>query len=143
MHVHRAPNEKFLVGDGHNFGSNNRHEAPADAHRGAGDIPWSFDGIGSDSPGETIWKYVLPEETFITGAGDFENEEDLAAAVAAHPEMCVQVSPVCRFRSRMKMVDVPIRLESNAQVTPDSDWVVFQSCSESGFYEVWAARVPE
>ena len=41
------------------------------------------------------------------------------------------------------MVDHPIRLESNAAVTADSRWVVFQSCSEDGFHEVWAARVED
>ena len=33
------------------------------------------------------------------------------------------------------------RFETNVHVTRDSRWAVFQSASEQGLYEVWAARV--
>ena len=141
IHVHRAPDESFLVGDGHNFGRNNEHEAVNLGRRGEGDNPFSYDGVGSDSPGEVIWKYELPQESIVTEGDDFDAEEELARAIKAHPEKAITVAPFCRFRSRMKMVDQPIRLESNAQVTPDSRWTVFQSCSEDGLHEVWAAHV--
>ena len=141
VHVHRAPNEKFLVGDGCNFGRNNQHEAVNLGRRGDGDNPFSYDGVDSDSPGEVIWKYELPAESVVVQAEDFSSAADLEAAINAHPEKAIRVIPACTFRSRMKMVDHPIRLESNAQVTPDNRWVVFQSCSADGFHEVWAARL--
>jgi hypothetical protein len=34
------------------------------------------------------------------------------------------------------------RLEANAHVTEDSEWVLFQSSNDDDFFEVWAARVP-
>ena len=140
-HVRPAPNEKFVVGDGYNFGKNNQHEAKKLGKQGDGGNPWCYDGVGHDSPGETIWKYELPAESIVTEPDDFDGTEALREAVRAHPEKAIKVTPACKFRSRMKMVDHPIRLESNATVTPDNRWVVFQSCSEDGYHEVWAARV--
>jgi hypothetical protein len=154
-HVHPAPNEKFVVGDGYNFGKNNQHEAKNLGQKGDGDNPWCYDGVGQDSPGETIWKFELPAESIVTEPSAFGGEIDeirlgttdsveaVAAAVQAHPERAIKVTPACKFRSRMKMVDYPIRLETNATVTPDSRWVVFQSCNEDAIHEVWAARVED
>ena len=142
MHVHRAPNEQFLVGDGHNFGANNRHEVPEEWRNGDKDNPWAYDGINEESPGEIIWKYTLPEETLVEQADSYSSKEQLAQDIVDCPEKAVAVTPICTFRSRMKLIDHPIRLESNAQVTPDNRWVIFQSCSEDAVHEVWAARIP-
>ena len=46
-------------------------------------------------------------------------------------------------RSLVRTLQCGYRLESNAHVTPDSRWVIFQSSSQDDLFEVWAARIPE
>lgn len=137
-HVHVAPDESFLVGDGKNWGWNTEDEAPVSIGNG-----FDFDGVGCHSPGEVIWKFELPRETILTPDHKFRRRDDLLAPINRHPDKAVRTTPVCRFRSLSRLHNLKMRLESNAQVTPDSRWVVFQSCSEQGLFEIWAARVPE
>ena len=139
IHVRPAPDESFVVGDGLNFGGNNRHEAPADAQSGDGDNPWSWDGIDNESPGEVIWRYELPARSAIMNLAALSDGAALEAALAADPEGLAKATPICRFRGMVKLLRQPVRVESNAHVTPDSRWVVFQSAGQDGRYEVWAA----
>jgi len=141
-HVHPAPNEQFVVGDGEDFGKNNQAEIDELVRSGKVDDPWAWGGYGSDSPGEVIWKYELPKESFFTDAHCGIASEDLARAIAENPQRSARAVPVCQFRSMARILKKPMRNESNAHVTPDSRWAVFQSASEAGLYEVWAARVP-
>ena len=142
MHIAPAPDESFLIGDGHNFCRMDAAALP-DHHRpGSGDNPWSWDGILNASPGETIWLYQLPANSLWSDDVHFATDEEARRAVEADPEGAVTTRPLCTFRSRAKLLRETIRLESNAHVTPDNQWGVFQSCSEDGLYEVWAARIP-
>ena len=147
-HVTVAPDESFLVGDGANF---DRHTLPPEirrvferelARRDDYDVLWFRGDLERSNGGETIWKYELPEES----SWDYDlwerDREKLEARIAAHPEMSVRTTPVCRFRTLARGPMMCHRLESNAHVTPDSRWAVFQSSSEDDWFEVWAARVP-
>ncbi len=139
-HVHVAPDQSCLVGGGKNWGWNTEHEAAGKA--GDGDNPWAFDGVGCHSLGEVIWKFELPQESILTPDHDFHRRDDLVAPVYRNPDKVVRTTPVCRFRSYARLLNRPMRLENNTQVTPDSRWAVLQSCSEDGLFELWAARIP-
>ena len=137
-HVHVAPDQSFMVGDGKNWGWNTEHEAPVQMGDG-----FDFDGVGCHSPGEVIWKFELPQESILIPDHPYHRRDDLLAPVLRHPDKVVRTTPVCRFRSLSRLRNMRMRLESNAQVTPDSRWVTFQSCSEQGLFEIWAARITE
>ena len=140
-HLHIAPNEAFLIGDGKNWGWNTEHEAAGKA--GDGDNVWAFDGVGCHSLGEVIWKFELPRDSILKPDHGFQRRDDLVAPVYRNPDKVVCTTPLCRFRSLARLLNKPMRLENNAVVTPDSRWAVIQSCSESGLFELWAARIPE
>ena len=142
-HVHPAPNEQFVVGDGQDFGKNNQAGIDELVRASKVDDPWAWEGYSSDSPGEVIWKYELPKESFFTDAHCGISSEDLARVIAENPQRSARAVPLCQFRSMARVLKKPMRNESNAHVTPDSRWAVFQSASEAGLYEVWAARVPQ
>ncbi|MFC1452711.1 hypothetical protein ACFLSJ_05120 [Verrucomicrobiota bacterium] len=145
-HVYIAPDESFLVGDGMNF---DRHCVSEDVRKRAESLV-TDDLFGAGikreitlpSGGETIWKYVLPENSL----WDYERFKDdpdaLVATIGAEPERAIDVTPICRFRSMQRTLMFGYRLESNAHVMPDSRWAVFQSSSEDDWFEVWAARMP-
>lgn len=61
--------------------------------------------------------------------------------IAANSEEAVKTRPRCKFRSRARLKRETIRLESNAHVTTDGQWGVFQSCSQQGVFEVWVAQI--
>lgn len=140
MHVQIAPDESFLVGDGKNWGWNTEHEARGSA--ASGDVLHSFDGVGAHSLGEVIWRFDLPATSFLTPENHlkYATRDSLANPIYRHPEQFVSVRPICRFRSRQRLLNRPFRLESNAHVLPDSRWVMFTSCSEDGRSEIWAAK---
>lgn len=52
--------------------------------------------------------------------------------------VCISPELPLHFRNTYFRVN-GMRLESNAHVTPDSRWGVFQSANETGLFEVWAA----
>lgn len=141
-HVHPAPNERFVVGDGTDFGKNSQAEIEELVKSQKVDDPWAWGGYGSDSPGEVIWKYELPQETFFTDEHAGWDGERMERAVREDPGRSARAVPLCQFRSMARLLKKPMRNESNAHVTPDSRWAVFQSASEDGLFEVWAARVP-
>jgi hypothetical protein len=138
-HLHVAPDETFLIGEGKNWGWNTEHEAAGKA--GDGDNPWAFDGVGCHSLGEVIWKFELPQESLLMPGHGFRRRDDLLAPVYRNPDKVVRTTPLCRFRSLARLLNKPMRLENNTVVTPDSRWAVIQSCSEKGLFELWAARV--
>ncbi len=147
-HVTVAPDETFLVGDGDNF---DQHNLTPDLRRrieaAIRDDPWrrtwSEWCLRNPNGGETIWKYELPEKN-IWDYDRFADKKELCfAELAAHPEMAVRTTPLCSFRTLCRSKLLGYRLESNAHVTPDSRWAVFQSSSEDDWFEVWAAHVPE
>ena len=140
IHVAPAPDESFVIGDGFNFCKDDVGLIEGLGEPGDGDNPWSWDGLHLSSPGETIWKYELPAETLWPEGTEFESNEEMHRLVEEHPEKTVRTTPLCKFRSRSKLKLDGTRLESNAHVTPDSRWGVFQSSSEDGLFEVWAAR---
>jgi len=141
IHVAPAPDESYLIGDGFNFSMSGRAELEGAQDAGSGDNPWSWDGMHTPSPGETIWLYELPDETVWGEDVEFESTEHALRAVRENPEKTVRTRPLCKFRSLARMNRLTTRLESNAHVTPDSRWGVFQSAGEDGLFEVWAARV--
>lgn len=140
-HIHPAPNERFVVGDGQDFGKNNQAGVEELLRSSKVDDPWAWKGYGSSSPGEVIWKYELPKESFFTDAHCGLLTEELARAIEQNPDRVAKAVPLCQFRSMARILRKAMRNESNAHVTPDSRWVVFQSASEDGLHEVWAARV--
>ncbi len=142
IHAAPAPDESFVIGDGFNFCRSDRDEIEGAQDFGGGDNPWSWDGMHTRSPGETIWLYELPEDTVWGEDVEFESNEHAHRAVSENPEKTVRTRPLCRFRSLAKMKRLTMCLESNAHATPDSRWGVFQSAGEEGLFEVWAARVP-
>jgi len=141
-HIHPAPDESFVVGDGTDFGKNNQAVIDELVRSKQVDDPWAWSGYGSDSPGEVIWKYELPRESCYAPRPEGWSPQDFAEAVERHPDQVARALPLCQFRSMARLLTKPMRNESNAHVTPDSRWAVFQSASEDGLYEVWAARVP-
>jgi len=143
MSIHAAPaqDETFVVGDGFNFCKADKDIVAGLGTPGDGDNPWSWDGLHHASPGETIWQYELPDCPFQIDDGVLEDAAVFNDYLIAHPEPRIKTSPVCKFRSMSKMTLEHIRLESNAHVTTDSRWIVFQSASDAGLYEAWAGRV--
>jgi len=141
-HIHPAPNERFVVGDGQPFGLNNQADIEEVVKAGDVDDPWAFGGYGSASPGEVIWKYELPAESFFRDEHCHLSYDELARLIEENPGGAARAVPLCQYRSRVRLLRSAAREESNAHVTPDSRWAVFQSASEEGLYEVWAARVP-
>ncbi len=139
-HVCVAPDESFLVGDGRNFSRRDVGRLENVVGHRAGSSPWSWDGADNEAPPETIWKYTLPAESVCDEEHD--SPEAFQAAVAANPEKTMAVTAVCRFRSMARLRLDGGRYQSNAHVTPDGRWAVFQSASEDRRFEVWAARIP-
>ena len=142
IHAAPAPNESFVIGDGFNFCRADTESMQDPGAEGSGDNPWSWDGMHTNSPGETIWLYELPEETLWSDDLEFESNAHAHEVIAQNPAQTVRTRPLCKFRSLAKLKRRTMRLESNAHVTPDSRWGVFQSASEDGLFEVWAAKVP-
>jgi len=162
QHCHISPDESFLVGDGYEFDRNTlppeiRTELQARIDDGRADPVWCEFYLRDDltNGGEVIWKYELPEESVLDDpkywrdydhmyeAYRHENARLLDADVIQNPDKLVRATPVCTFRTMLRSPQMlGYRLESNAHVTPDSRWAVFQSSSEDNLYEVWAARVP-
>ena len=106
--------------------------------------------------GEIIWKYVLPEESVLDDPKYWQDYDHmyrayrkdaarlLDADLIQNPDKLTSTKPVCRFRTMLRNLRMlGHRLESNAHITSDSRWVVFQSSSQENRFEVWAARVPE
>ena len=172
VHAHVAPNEQFVVGEGYDFDEHNfppELRALLQQRLDEGVEPrWSaffltglpvLSGTVPPTPisnsGETIWKYVLPEESVLDDEKywrDYDqmyrsyhlDPEALDADLLREPDKTVTTTPICKYRTMMRSPKVlGYRLEANASVTPDSRWVVFQSSSEDDYFEVWAARVPE
>jgi hypothetical protein len=150
VHVMAAPDETFLVGDGSTEDTESwgvRRDdlrARADRDPSIRDEEW-FHRPFVLSPGEVIWKYELPAQPLWDPAryGEGDGWMDFMRDLVAHPEQAVRCVPVCQFRSMTRtLFRGGHRLESNAHVTPDSRWVVFQSSSDDDWFEVWAARVP-
>jgi len=147
VHVMVAPNEQFMVGDGHNF---DKYNMPADirrklkemAKRTDFDSVWFKGDLYRTNGGEIIWKYEFPEETLWNYEKYGNDAAKFHADMAKYPEKTVRTIPVCRFRTLCRSHMLGYRLESNAHVTPDSRWVVFQSSSEDDWFQVWAARIP-
>jgi hypothetical protein len=142
IHMSPAPDESFMTGDGRSFSivdvglieSLGQDVSPSSPH------PW--DGLhNSASATEVIWKFELPERTLWPEAREFQTEDEAHQAIAANPDHVVTTTPVCRFRSMPRLKMRAGRFETNVHVTRDSRWAVFQSVSEQGLYEVWAARV--
>ncbi len=146
-HVMVAPDETFLVGDGDNFDQHNltpelRQRIELAIQEDPVRRTWSEWGLRNPNGGETIWKYELPEDN-LWDYDRFAGEKALFfAELAAHPEMAVRTTPLCRFRTLCRSKKLGYRLESNAHVTPDSRWTMFQSSSQDDWFEVWAARIP-
>jgi hypothetical protein len=145
-HVTISPNEGFLVGDGLNF---DRTRVSPELRRRVEAFNTEDilairikDEINQPAGGETIWQYRLPKETLRDYPLYAENPGLIGEELAQHPEKTVIATPVCRFRSLQRGPMFGRRLESNAHVMPDNRWVVFQSSSEDGMFEVWAARIP-
>jgi hypothetical protein len=146
-HVTVAPNERFLVGDGVNFDragmtAELRQRIEAIAARGDDRSTWVRGSLRHPDGAETIWKYELPEETLTDYAAYAAAGDRLHTDLETDPGRAIRVTPLCRFRSLARTRMFGRRLESNAHVTPDSRWVVFQSSSEDDWFEVWAAEVP-
>jgi hypothetical protein len=141
IHAAPAPDESFIIGDGFNFCTADAERMQEVGESGSGDNPWSWDGINQDSPGETIWIYELPDESLWEEGLELSDKAAMREAIAREPDKVVKTRPLCKFRSRAKLKRETMRLESNAHVTRDSKWAVFQSCNEAGLLQVWAARV--
>jgi hypothetical protein len=131
-----------VVGDGQDFGKNNQAEIEELVRTTKLDDPWAWEGYGSSSPGEVVWKYELPKDTFFTDEHAGWDGERMEQAIRENPDRSAKAVPVCQFRSMARLLRKPMRNESNAHVTPDSRWVAFQSASEEARYEVWVSRIP-
>jgi hypothetical protein len=150
-HVTIAPNETFLVGEGHNFDqqtmddtSRQRIKKRLEIDGTNGRSIWYANEGYYANGGETIWKYVLPSESSWDSERYTDNKEGqdrLRADLKAYPALGLHVEPICKFRTMKRSFMLEYRLESNAKVTPDSEWVLFQSASEDNRFEIWAARV--
>ena len=172
VHAHVAPNEAFLVGEGYDF---DEHTFPPELREPlqkrldegaeprfaaffltglpvlAGTVPPTPISNG----GETIWKYVLPEESVLDDEKYWQDYDtmyrsyfldpaSLDADLLREPDKTIRTTPICKYRTMLRSPKMlGYRLEANASVTPDSRWVVFQSSSEDDYFEVWAARVPD
>lgn len=162
QHFRVSPNEKFMVGEGYEFDNQTitkriqkqLRKINASGNREGRWNVFYLNGMVTNG-GETIWKYVLPEETILDDEkywrdydyvykGLKENPESLETDVLREPEKTIKTTPICKFRTILRSPKMlGYRLEANAQVTPDSRWVVFQSSSKDNYFEVWAARIPE
>ena len=172
VHAHVAPNEAFLVGEGYDF---DEHTFPPELREPlqkrldegleprfaaffltglpvlAGTVPPAPISNG----GETVWKYVLPEESVLDDEKYWQDYDtmyrsyfldpaSLDADLLREPDKTIRTTPICKYRTMLRSPKMlGYRLEANASVTPDSRWVVFQSSSEDDYFEVWAARVPD
>ena len=172
VHAHVAPNEEFLVGEGYDF---DEHTFPSELREPlqkrldqgleprfaahyltglpvlAGTVPPAPISNG----GETIWKYVLPEESVLDDEKYWQDYDTmyrscfldpaaLDADLLREPDKTIRTTPICKYRTMLRSPKMlGYRLEANADVTPDSRWVTFQSSSEDDYFEVWAARVPD
>ena len=171
VHIHVAPNEQFVVGEGYEFDVHNiTSELKALTQQRIDEgvsRRWAshfINGLQGNSGavatapisngGEVIWKYVLPEESVMDDDKYFDYDQmyreyfrdpaPLDADLLREPEKTVRTTPICKFRTMLRNPKmIGYRLEANACVTPDSRWVVFQSSSEDNYFEVWAARVPD
>ncbi|MCC6580672.1 MAG: hypothetical protein IT440_09535 [Phycisphaeraceae bacterium] len=147
-HATVAPDESFLVGEGTDKAMiatwmRGYFKQLAETDPVMAQQPWLRDVLKL-SPGETVWKYELPPRMELDPA-DYPGVDGMARAVRdlqANPDMAVRTIPICTFRSLTRTLFKDCRLESNAHVTPDSRWVVFQSSSEDDWFEIWAAKVP-
>jgi len=157
-HIFAAPDESFIIGEGYEF---DYFSMPPDIrlkmyeHLEAGDrlSKWFFHYLSGDytCPGETIYMHELPEETIMNNDDVWHefNEnytkdmEPFHKLLRDNRELTIKVTNVCEFRTLLRSEKhLGYRLESNAHVTPDSRWAVFQSSSEDDFFEVWAGRIP-
>jgi len=97
--------------------------------------------------GWSVHVMVAPDESFLVGDGVNEPVRETPEEVAWKYELRddghAEVRPIARFRAMTRtLLRGGHRLETNAHVTPDSRWAVFQSSSDDDWFEVWAARVP-
>ncbi len=150
-HVMISPDETFLVGDGTNADQFSYHEedcgivAQVAAAQGMQNASWAR-RVARPSPGEIVWKFELPEQSIFDPAvhSGPDGMIRLLQDLGQHPEQAVRSVPICRFRALTRtLLKGGHRLESNAHVTPDARWVVFQSSGDDDRFEVWAARVPD
>lgn len=145
-HLHIAPDETFLVGDGRAL---DRSLADDDLRRrleeliDAGVVDSLFGAGPLDFPngGEVIWRYDLPSSPTWPAGSVPADPAEFARAIADRSASLVQAAPVCRFRSLLRGPMLGHRLESNAHVTPDGSTVVFQSSGPDDRFEVWAAEL--
>ncbi len=158
QHILISPDETFMVGDGYEF---DRNSLPTDVrarmerHIADGDREprWFSFYLTPDltNGGETIFKYELPQQSILEDDRYWENYEQymqdpepLNKILRANREGTVTSTPICKFRTLLRSPKLMgYRNESNAHVSPDSRWTVFQSSSDDDFFEVWAARVPD
>jgi len=87
---------------------------------------------------------MLPEESLCDDE-EYEYDADrFLGDLERYPERTVTTTRLAQYRSLFREKDTPpgIQFESNADVRPDNRWVVFQSSSDDGWLQVWAARVP-
>jgi len=146
-HVKVAPNERFLVGDGfcrdksyvppQELRKQRRRASESDGH----ELDWR---IHQAHAADTIWLYELPEESLCDDQGYEHDADRFLADLERYPERTVSTTRLAQYRSLFRDKDTPpgTQFESNADVTPDNRWVVFQSSSDDGWLQVWAARVP-
>ncbi len=165
QHCRVAPDETFLVGDGYEFDRNTlppeiRKEIQQRLADGRADPVWCEFYLTDNltNGGEVIWKYELPTESVLDDPKYWQDYDHMYTAyrhegldgarlldadVLQNLDKVVKTTPVCQFRTMLRNPSMlGYRLESNAHVTPDSRWAVFQSSSEDNCFEVWAARVP-
>ena len=157
-HMFAAPDESFAIGEGYEFGSYTmppeiRTKMYEFLESGARLPLWYFHYLSGDytCPGETIYMHELPNESLLDNDDIWHdlNERYTTDMESFHQflrdnrELTIKVTDVCKFRTLLRSDKMlGYRLESNAHVTPDSRWTVFQSSSEDDFFEVWAARIP-
>ena len=141
-----APDERFVVGDGTNFDRYSLSPELAERKRKLGPDAycpmWDCDRWMTNG-GQTIWLYELPEKSLYDEEKYANRSKALKEDIKKYPEQAVRTRPLARFRSLFHTVMFPYRVESNADVTPDSRWAVFQSSSEEDLFQVWAAKVPQ
>ena len=157
-HIFAAPDESFIIGEGYEFDyfslpTDIRHKMYEHLEAGDRSSRWFFRYLSGDHtcPGETIYMHELPEERIMNSEDAWHefNEnytkdmEPFHKLLRDNRELTVKVTDVCKFRTLLRSEKhLGYRLESNAHVTPDSRWAVFQSSSEDDFFEVWASRIP-
>lgn len=138
-HEHWAPRGRRIYGhsgwgtDCHTICRNDLDTGAFTAHRCPPKQAWSHHVM------------IAPNEQFLVGDG--KNDEEIVwkyeLPAAEPPDQFVTVTPIAKYRALSRTLFAGgYRLETNAHVTPDSRWVVFQSSSADDWFEVWAARVP-